>query len=90
MTRPRRKTPTRPATTTSTGLQPGQYRAVETNLPGYLSLADADGGNPDNISPIVLPLGGTVTDRDFEDTRLASVSGVRLRGPEPGRQSRSR
>ena len=58
-----------------TNLQPGKYLSVETNLPGYMSVADVDGGDPDSISPIVLPLGGTVIDRDFEDTRLASVSG---------------
>ncbi|MCX7670484.1 MAG: SpaA isopeptide-forming pilin-related protein, partial [Anaerolineae bacterium] len=52
---------------TFTNLEPGRYQVVEINPPGYTSIADADGGNPDNISPLILPLGGTVADRDFED-----------------------
>ncbi len=51
---------------TFTGLEPGLYQVIETNPLNYVSLADADGGNPDNIT-VLLPLGGTVVDRDFED-----------------------
>ncbi len=66
-------------------LEPGLYQIVETNLTGYTSLADVDGGNPDIISPVLLPLGGTVTDRDFEDTRLGDVTVTKtLLAPLPG------
>ncbi len=67
-------------TTTITGfysftdLQPGLYQLVQTNLPGYTSVADADGGNPDVISPVILPLGGAVTGQDFEDAPPPSVA----------------
>ncbi len=33
-----------------TGLVPGVYQVLETNLPGYASVADADGFDPDNIT----------------------------------------
>ena len=37
---------------TFTGLDPGLYDIVETNPGGYVSLADADGGNPDSITKL--------------------------------------
>ena len=46
-------------------LPPGFYEVTKTNPPGSNSLADADGGNPDVIS-VYLPVGASVTDRDFE------------------------
>jgi hypothetical protein len=49
-----------------TGLQPGLYQVIETNPENYISLADADGGNPDNIS-LVLALGQNAENQDFED-----------------------
>lgn len=52
---------------TFTDLPPGLYQVVQTNLPFYGSVADADGGNPDNIT-VILPRGADVTDRDFEDS----------------------
>jgi len=63
-----------------TNLQPGLYQIVETNPTGYASLADADGGNPDNISQMssssfVLGLGENAVDRDFEDAAQDSVVG---------------
>jgi protocatechuate 3,4-dioxygenase beta subunit len=53
-------------------LVPGTYQVRETN-PAFLigTLADADGGNPDNIS-VVLGLGQDVTGRDFEE-QAASI-----------------
>ncbi len=51
-----------------TNLEPGYYQVVETNPPGYSSLSDADGGNPDNIS-VQLAIGQNKTAQDFEDTR---------------------
>ena len=63
-------------------LQPGLYQIEEINPSGYTSLADRDGGNPDNISRMsssAIPLGAgeNAVDRDFED-QLAqgAVSGV--------------
>ncbi len=49
-----------------TNLLPGLYQVIETNLPGYLSVADRDGGNPDNIT-VNLAVGQHVAGRDFED-----------------------
>jgi len=57
---------------TFTYLQPGYYQIVETNVPGYLSLADRDGGNPDNIS-VSLAVSQTVTGRDFEDVSQTAL-----------------
>ncbi|MCX7854097.1 MAG: hypothetical protein N2383_15120, partial [Caldilineales bacterium] len=61
-------------------LQPGLYQIVQTNLPGYSSLADADGGNPDNItqmsdSGFLLGLGENAVNRDFEDQQNDGVIG---------------
>ncbi len=52
-------------------LVPGQYQIVETNPANYSSVADADGGNPDNIS-LVLAHGQNAIDQDFEDASTAS------------------
>ena len=68
-----------------TGLLPGIYQVCKTNPATYLSWADADGGNPDNIT-VVLDfgpdgIGGTSDDRmlkthqDFEDYRLGTIAG---------------
>ena len=48
------------------GLQPGLYQIAETNPSGYVSVADRDGGNPDNIS-VNLLMGQNKSDQDFED-----------------------
>lgn len=70
---------------TFTDLNPGLYQVVEVNPPGYTSLADADGGNPDSITVLVDfgPDGIPNTaddrlirvDRDFEDTK-ADIGGL--------------
>ena len=52
------------------GLAPGLYQVVEANPANYTSLADRDGGNPDNIS-VVLALGQNAVDQDFEDHSVA-------------------
>ena len=51
---------------TFTGLLAGNYQVLETNPPGYISLADRDGFNPDNISFTLMP-GVVLTGQDFED-----------------------
>ena len=58
------------------GLPSGLYQVVETNPDGYYSVADADGGNPDNISPIALSAGDDVVDQDFEDQPYGDISGT--------------
>ncbi|MFT5408799.1 MAG: putative repeat protein (TIGR01451 family) [Verrucomicrobiales bacterium] len=57
-----------------TELAPGIYEIVETNPAGYASLADADGGNPDNIVTS-LALGVALADQDFEDGLSAGITG---------------
>jgi hypothetical protein len=54
-----------------TNLPPGLCQITQTNLPNYNSLADADGGNPDNIS-LVLGLGEDRFNQDFEDTPIGN------------------
>ncbi len=48
-----------------TGLLPGLYQVVKTNPANTTSVADRDGGNPDNIT-VNLAGGQAVTGRDFE------------------------
>lgn len=55
------------------GLPPGLYQITETNPPGVTSVADADGGNPDNISQ-VLALDEDLVDQDFEDSLPGALS----------------
>jgi len=73
---------------TFTGLVPGLYQVSKTNPAMYLSWADADGGNSDNIT-LMLDfgldgVGGTADDRmvkthqDFEDYRLGTIGGTVL------------
>jgi uncharacterized repeat protein (TIGR01451 family) len=52
-----------------TNLVPGNYRVLETDPAGYVSLADADGGNPNIIDVPALQPGQNVMGRDFEDTQ---------------------
>jgi protocatechuate 3,4-dioxygenase beta subunit len=47
-------------------LPPGLYQIVETNPATHESISDADGGNPDNIS-LILVAGADLVDQDFED-----------------------
>ncbi len=56
------------------GLPPGTYQINETNLFGYQSIADADGGNPDSIS-LVLASGESKTGQDFEDRLVKAAIG---------------
>jgi hypothetical protein len=56
-------------------LVPGVYQITETNLPGYISVADTDGGNPDVIG-VTVAANQAIADRDFEDKLPAQVSGT--------------
>lgn len=67
-------------TTTSNGnyrfadLPPGSYSVSQSQPAGYLSVSDADGGDPDLIgdpTPIVLAAGAAITGRDFLERPLA-------------------
>ncbi len=60
-----------------TDLLPGKYQITETNPPGYVSLADRDGGNPDLILA-VLGVGEIKTGQDFEDILPDPVIGDRI------------
>ncbi len=60
-------------------LEPGLYQIAETDLTGYSSLGDVDGGNANVISPVNLTVGQTITGRDFEDKlnfTPATISGT--------------
>jgi len=61
-----------------TGLVPGNYRVAETDPSGTVSLADADGGNPNIISVAGLLPNQNVVARDFEDTQPNRYLGDRL------------
>jgi uncharacterized repeat protein (TIGR01451 family) len=56
------------------GLAPGLYQITKVNPADRTSLADADGGNPNNIS-VNLAAAGAVTARDFEVKPAAGVIG---------------
>lgn len=53
-------------------LLPGVYQVVKATPSGYLDLADADGGNANNIS-VTLAMGQNAADRDFEVYRPAAI-----------------
>ena len=59
------------------GLPPGLYEITKTNPSGYDSLADADGGNPNNIS-VTLANGQNKADQDFEVAVPDPVIGDRI------------
>jgi uncharacterized repeat protein (TIGR01451 family) len=61
-----------------TNLVPGNYRVLETDPAGYVSLADADGGNPNVIDVPSLQPGQNVVGRDFEDTPPNRALGDRV------------
>ncbi len=67
-----------------TGLPAGAFRVVETNLPAYNSLADADGGAPDQIN-LTAGVNQVLTGKDFEDGPVSiglakSLSGIASNG----------
>ena len=85
-----------PTTTDANGdytfpnLLPGQYQIVETNPANYVSLADADGGNPDNIS-LTLALGRTRWTRTSRTCGWTSAtSATRSGGTSTATASRTR
>ena len=55
-------------------LAPGTYGVAETQPSGYLSVLDKDGGNADQIRPIVISAGSTNSGNDFlEEAEIKSI-----------------
>lgn len=54
---------------------PGTYAPVEADLDSYDSVCDIDGPNDNTIEGVVSN-GDSVTDQDFPDEPLGSISGV--------------
>jgi uncharacterized repeat protein (TIGR01451 family) len=69
--------------TLDNGLLPGLYRITETDPSGYVSLADADGSDP-NVITIILTVGQNESDQDFEDALANAVIGDRIWLDEDG------
>jgi len=57
------------------GVVAGTYVVVQTNLPGYTSTGDKDGGNLDRIA-VNLASGTSSTGNDFLDAQPVSISGT--------------
>ncbi|MBJ7259395.1 MAG: carboxypeptidase regulatory-like domain-containing protein, partial [Chthoniobacterales bacterium] len=62
---------------TFTGLLPGPFQIVTTPPANYTPLADANGGNPNNITS-TLTRGQTLANQDFEYTGPGSITGTVL------------
>ena len=58
-----------------TGLPPGTYGVAETQPSGYNSVSDKDGGDPDEIRPVVVTAGATNTANNFVEEQPGSISG---------------
>jgi protocatechuate 3,4-dioxygenase beta subunit len=63
-------------TYTFTNLAPGTYGVLETQPSGYRSVSDKDGGNLDEIRPIVVTAGATNNDNNFVEEQPGSISGT--------------
>ncbi len=57
-------------------LPPGTYGVVETQPSGYNSVSDKDGGNPNEIRPIILLAGVPNTGNNFIEEQPGSISGT--------------
>ncbi|MGJ8642903.1 MAG: SdrD B-like domain-containing protein [Luteolibacter sp.] len=56
-------------------LVPGTYGVEETQPSGYVSVSDTDGGDPDEIRPIVVTSGATNSGNNFLEVESVSISG---------------
>ena len=56
-------------------IPPGTYGVHETQPPGYLSVSDTDGGDPNEISPITVNSGGTTSGQNFIEEQPGSIAG---------------
>ncbi|RYD61812.1 MAG: hypothetical protein EOP83_16145, partial [Verrucomicrobiaceae bacterium] len=59
-------------------LPPGTYGVVETQPSGYDSVSDKDGGNLDEIRPIIVTSGNTNSGNNFVEEQHGSISGTVL------------
>jgi uncharacterized repeat protein (TIGR01451 family) len=58
-------------------LPDGTYSVTETDLPGYTSTGDKDGGNPNLISNLTILNGNDIVDQDFLDApQFGKIVGV--------------
>ena len=57
------------------GISPGTYGVVETQPSGYNSISDRDGGNLNEIRPITVTNGVTISGNSFVEEQLGSISG---------------
>ncbi len=57
---------------TFVGLRPGTYRAVETDLAGYVSIT------PNTVTPVLVAAGVTTSDINFVDEQLSGITGTVL------------
>ena len=65
------------------GLIPGTYGVLETQPSNHLSVSDKDGGNPDEIRPVIVTAGNTNTGNDFIEIQPGSISGYVYVGSAP-------
>ena len=57
------------------GLAPGTYGVRETQPAGYGSVSDSDGGDPNEIRPLVVSAGTANAGNDFIDIQFGSIAG---------------
>jgi uncharacterized repeat protein (TIGR01451 family) len=65
------------------GLVPGTYGVLESQPSNHLSVSDKDGGNPDEIRPIIVTPGNTNTGNDFIEIQPGTISGYVYAGSAP-------
>ncbi|MBL9143555.1 MAG: carboxypeptidase regulatory-like domain-containing protein [Verrucomicrobiaceae bacterium] len=58
-----------------TNVPPGTYGVLETQPNGYNSLSDIDGGDPNEVRPILVTAGGDTTGIDFVEEQPAVIAG---------------
>ncbi|MEI6653795.1 MAG: SdrD B-like domain-containing protein [Verrucomicrobiota bacterium] len=56
-------------------LAPGTYGVLETQPSGYDSVSDSDGGNPNEIRPIAVAPGATISGQNFIEEKPGTIAG---------------
>ncbi len=59
-----------------TGLIPGTYGVLQSQPPAYLSVSDRDGGNPNEIRPVIVLTGSNNTGNDFIEELPVSLGSM--------------
>ncbi len=62
---------------TFANVPPGTYGVKETQPGGYLNVTDTDGGNPNEVRPLVVTAGGTLA-ASFIEEAIATINGTVL------------